>query len=194
VREGRREGRTGPPCIVASSFPEVESEADPALDHVPEDEEYGVDIDEAASQIDGNDFTHPDLDFINGLLRWGEKNGHTGTAARIMNADAPAKKRKTRNSAMLVLPAKKAPDTMAVMADWSAVSWFVTYPSIFRCHLRLLQLLTTAIAHFRPHLSATQGRERVPMTPPVWKRPFMEEMRSTPLLRVAKSKYSIKDG
>jgi hypothetical protein len=43
---------------------------------------------------------------------------HTGTAARIMKALAPAKKRNRRNSAMLVLPARNAPDTKAIEADW----------------------------------------------------------------------------
>ena len=46
----------------------------------------------------------------------------------------------------------------------------------------------------RPNLSATTGRHKVPRKPPVWKRPFMVEMRSVPFFLVARSKYAMKDG
>lgn len=94
---------------------------------------------------------------------------HMGTAARIINAPAPAMKRKKINSPTLTLPPRKAPEMMIRIAE-------------------------TAIAHLRPNLSATIGRQRVPKNPPVWKRPFIVEMRSVPLLLVARSKYVINDG
>jgi hypothetical protein len=73
------------------------------------------------------------------------------------------------NSPTLTLPPKKAPETMIRMAE-------------------------KAIAHLRPHLSATRGRHRVPKNPPVWNRPFMVEIRSVPFFLVPSSKYVLKDG
>jgi hypothetical protein len=57
-----------------------------------------------------------------------------------------------------------------------------------------LSRLTTAHAHLRPHLSATVGSSIVPITPPVWNRPFIVDIRSVPSERVARSKYSMNDG
>ena len=53
---------------------------------------------------------------------------------------------------------------------------------------------TTAQAHFRPYLSANQGTHNVPITPPVWKIPLVEEMRSVASERVSSSKYLINEG
>lgn len=58
-----------------------------------------------------------------------------------MKAAAPAQNRKKMNSPTFVLPARKAPDTMAIMAG-------------------------VAIPHFRPNLSAKYGKHKVPTTPP----------------------------
>lgn len=52
----------------------------------------------------------------------------------------------------------------------------------------------TAHPHLRPHLSAIQGMVRVPMTPPVWKRPFVDEMRSVALGRVSSFMYLMNEG
>ena len=60
--------------------------------------------------------------------------------------------------------------------------------------LRKAGVPTTAQAHFLPYLSATVGKHRVPITPPVWNSPFMVDIKSVPSARVARLKYSMKDG
>jgi len=124
---------------------------------------------------------------INPISRFPSVVGLTGTAARIENAPAPATKRNAMNSPTWVLPARTAPETRFSSAACEVFS-YLELPRGFS------RWLTTAIAHFLPHLSATVGRRSDPITPPVWKRPFIVEIRSVPLLLVARLKYSMNVG
>ena len=78
-----------------------------------------MDIDETASKVYRYNFVHPDLTDVSILhaKTQDRTNILTGTAARIMNAPAPAMNRKKMNSPMLVLPARKAPDITQRIAD-----------------------------------------------------------------------------
>ena len=45
---------------IGAEVAEIEAEADPALDGVAENEHDGVDVDEAAAEMDGDDLVHQD--------------------------------------------------------------------------------------------------------------------------------------